>query len=250
MIKSALLRLVGAKNAGRLDYLLRRKSSTAWGPLNGQAFRQGVYHDIMSKIKFRAIVETGTFRGTTTEFFARSGLPVYSVELDERAYAYAALRFFRRRQKVHLCLGNSPEFLRDLARNAEFPKSRVFFYLDAHVQDSSRYHKAPLVEELEIIFSNWTEPVVMIDDFQVPRTNYSFDDWGPGRTLSLECLEPFRHLNLKSFFPSLDPSKETGAKRGWVVICRDDPLAAILKKLPTLAVATAESTSKETVYHS
>jgi hypothetical protein len=62
--------LLGDKNVGRLDYLLRRQSKDAWGgPLNGQKIRQQIYSDIMSRIDFQAIVETGTFRGTTTEFF-------------------------------------------------------------------------------------------------------------------------------------------------------------------------------------
>ena len=240
MIKSLVLGLVGEKNAGRLDFLLRRKSKDAWGPLNGQSFRQRVYWEIISRINFQAIVETGTFRGTTTEYFAKSGVPVYSVELDPRAYGYASLRFFRKDQ-IHVFQGNSPEFLRLLADTHDFPKSKVFFYLDAHVQDSSRYYKAPLVEELEMIFTKWTEAVVMIDDFQVPGTDYSFDDWGPGKTLNMECLEPLKDLNLTPFFPALDPKQETGARRGWVVLSREDAVTEILSGLSTLTSAVNKS---------
>jgi len=228
MIKSFVLSLIGKKNAGRLDYLLRRKSKDAWGPLNGQSFRQRVYADIMARINFKAIVETGTFRGTTTEFFAKSGLPVYSVELEPRAYGYASLRFLHRRNQVRLFHGDSPDFLRGLTNDTNFPKSNVFFYLDAHVQD-----KAPLVEELEIIFTNWTEAVVMIDDFEVPGTAYSFDDWG-FKTLNLQLLEPLKYLNLTPFFPVLDPKQETGAKRGWVVLCREDTITQILSGMRNL----------------
>jgi hypothetical protein len=245
MIKSLVLGLIGKKNAGRLDYLLGRKSKTAWGPLNAQSFRQRVYLDIMSRIKFDAIVETGTFRGTTTDFFAKSGLPVYSVELDPRAYGYASLRFFNRRDQVHLFYGNSPEFLRDLANDPHFPKSKVFFYLDAHVQDSSRYHKAPLTEELEIIFTTWTESVVMVDDFQVPGTDYGFDNWGPGKTLNLECLELLNHLRLWAFFPALSPEHETGAKRGWVVLCREANVAKTLSGMGDLTTALSNSAPKD-----
>jgi hypothetical protein len=234
MIKSFILKLVGEKNAGRLDYLLRRKSKDAWGPLNGQSFRQRVYSEIMSRIGFKAIVETGTFRGTTTEYFAKSGLPVYTVEIHPRAYGYASLRFRRRRRQIHAYEGDSPEFLRGLAKNPDFPKSKVFFYLDAHVQDSSRYHKAPLVEELEIIFTNWTEAVVMIDDFQVPGTDYSFDDWGPEKSLNVACLEPLKDLRLSAFFPAAEPKNETGAKRGWVVLCREDSTTQILRGISDL----------------
>jgi hypothetical protein len=234
MLKSLILRLLGEENAGRLDYLLRRKPKEAWGALNGQSFRQRAYSDIMRRIRFRAIVETGTFRGTTTEFFARSGLPVYTVEISRRAYGYASQRFARERDKVHVFHGSSPEFLKNLTNDPSFPKSEVFFYLDAHVQDSSRYYKAPLVEELGIIFNDWNEAVVMVDDFQVPGTNYSYDDWGPGRTLNLACLEPLDHLQLYAFFPSTGPEGETGAKRGWVVLCREEGLKNALSEIDRL----------------
>jgi hypothetical protein len=233
MIKSMLLRVIGQRNAGRLDYVFNRKSADAWGPLNGQRIRQGVYKEMISRINFQAIVETGTYRGTTTAYFAEYGSPVYTVEIHPRCFAYASLRF-RKHDRVHVYEGNSPEFLRELARLPECPRSRVLFYLDAHVQDSSRYHKAPLVEELTIIFSQWRESVVMIDDFQVPGTSYSFDDWGPGRNLCLDCFEPLQHFGLRAFFPVADATNETGAKRGWVVVCRDRNIVQTLNGIAGL----------------
>ena len=235
-MKALILKLIGEENAGRLDYLLKRKSKHAWGPLNGQNFRQLVYSEIMSKIPFQAIVETGTYLGTTTDYFAKSGLPVYTVELLPRFYGFAAQRFSGQKDRVHVYKGNSPEFLNALAKDPTVPKSKVFFYLDAHVQDP-KYHKAPLVEELEIVFAQWTDAVVLVDDFQVPGTAYSFDDWGPGKTLSLECLEPLHHLNLTAYFPTLDPKLETGAKRGWVVLCREEAIARILGAISNLRPA-------------
>jgi hypothetical protein len=242
IIRSFILRLIGKKNIGRLDYLLGRKPKDPFaGPLNDQHFRQQIYSEIIARLNFRAIVETGTFRGTTTEFFAKSGLPVYSVEIDPRAYGFATQRLSQLRDRVHLFQGNSPEFLRGLANNPAFPKSSVFFYLDAHVQDSSRYHKAPLIEELEIIFTNWTRAVVMVDDFEVPGTDYGFDDWGPGKTLNLACLEPLKQLKLTPFFPTVDSQQETGGRRGWVVFCREDDVAGILSGINNLACAVSKS---------
>jgi hypothetical protein len=233
MIKSTVLRVIGERNAGRLDYFFDRKSADAWGPLNGQRIRQGVYKEIIKRIDFQAIVETGTYRGTTTAYFAESGLPVFTVEIHPRCFAYASLRF-RNQERVRVSEGNSPDFLRELARQPETPRSRVFFYLDAHVQDSSRYHKAPLVEELEIIFSHWQEAVVMVDDFQVPGTAYSFDDWGPGRNLCVDCFEPLKDVGLTAFFPAADVTSETGAKRGWVVVCRESHIVQTLSEITGL----------------
>jgi hypothetical protein len=109
------------------------------------------------------------------------------------------------------------------------------------VQDSSRYYKTPLVEELEIIFTKWTEAVVMIDDFQVPGTDYSFDDWGPDKSLNLACLKPLKHLNLIPFFPALDAQQETGVRRGWVVLCREDTITQKLSSLGGLTSAGSKT---------
>jgi hypothetical protein len=233
MIKSMLLQIIGQRNVGRLDYILNRKSPDAWGPLNGQRIRQGVYAEIVRRIRFQAIVETGTYRGTTTAYFAQSGLPVYTVEIDPRCFAYASMRF-RKYDRVRVHEGDSPEFLKELARLPECPRSRVLFYLDAHVQDSSRYHKAPLVEELTIIFSHWAESVVMIDDFQVPASSYSFDDWGPSRNLCLDCFESLKDFGLTAFFPVANAADESGARRGWVVVCRDNSIAQALNEVEGL----------------
>ena len=233
--KAIVLGLLSPKTLGRLDYVLNRRPRDPFGgPLNGQSFRQRIYSDIMNRGNFKAIVETGTCRGTTTEFFAKAGLPVCSVETDLREHGFATQRLSHLRDRVHLFHGNSPEFLQALAGDSAFPKSNVFFYLDAHVQSAQVYHQAPLVEELETIFANWNEAVVMVDDFQVPGTAYGFDDWGPGRNLDLTCLEPLKHLELSFFFPTLDPKNETGAKRGCVVLCRDEALKNALSEIDTL----------------
>jgi len=233
MMKTLGLRILGEKNVGRLDYLLNRKSKDSWGPLNGQKIRQGVYADILKRIGFKAIVETGTYRGTTSDYFAASGLPVYTVELHPRMYGYSMQRFSKD-SRVHVYQGDSPVFLRKLAADPNMPKSKVFFYLDAHVQDSSRYFKAPLVEELEIIFSAWSEAVVMVDDFEVPEMGYGFDNWGDERNLSVSCLRPLKNLKLSAFFPSVEAKLDTGASRGWIVLCREESVVKTLAGIQNL----------------
>jgi hypothetical protein len=109
--------------------------------------------------------------------------------------------------------------LRELAKADGCPKSNVFFYLDAHWREH-----LPLKDELEIISNSWNNSVVMVDDFQVPGTEYGYDDYGPGRVLNITYLEPLGHLGICCFFPSLDPQLETGMKRGCVVLCRDEGL--------------------------
>ena len=71
-------------------------------------------------------------------------------------------------------------YLRRLVEDANFPKSSVFFYLDAHSRED-----LPLREEVAIIFTNRANSVAMTDDFCVPGADYCYDDCGPGKQLSL-----------------------------------------------------------------
>jgi hypothetical protein len=220
MAKNLLKRLIGEKNLGRLEYLLKPDlKNELGGPFNGQVQRKQIVLDLLTRIDFQAIVETGTFRGTTTAFLASWGLPVYTVEVNPRFYAYAALRLLCKRHRVHLYHGESQAFLWHLANDAGFRKQQMFFYLDAHW-----YSHVPLAEELHIIFSKWHKPVVMVDDFEVPGTDYGYDDYGPGQTLNKSYLEPLEYLGLSLFFPAIDASQETGKRRGCVVLVQDESL--------------------------
>lgn len=107
-----------------------------------------------------------------------------------------------------------------------------FFYLDAH--DSG---DLPLREELEIIFENWSDAVVMIDDFMVPHdSGYGYGDYGVGKIPSIEYLGPLAHLRLAMFLPAKDSKAETGAKRGCTVVARDPEIVEKIKRSETLRV--------------
>lgn len=214
-LRRRMVELLGDRNVGHLEYFLRPGQRNLWGgPFNGQKFRQHIFLTLLDAVNCQAIVETGTFRGTTTEFLAASGLPVLSVESDPRYHAYASWRLRRLRRRVRLYLGDSREFLRQLAHDPQFSEQRIFFYLDAH------WHAdLPLRDELQVIFNRWPDSTVMVDDFQVPGTTYGYDDYGRGNVLNLEYLEPLRHLDLAPFFPAVGPERETGQRRGSVVLC-------------------------------
>jgi protein-L-isoaspartate O-methyltransferase len=50
--------------------------------MNGQSARCTLATEIIEHCKIARIIETGTFFGTTTEFFAAFGLPVVTVEIN------------------------------------------------------------------------------------------------------------------------------------------------------------------------
>ena len=152
-------------------------------------------------------VETGTYRGTTTAWFAEEcGLSTYTVEKQWRFATYSRIRFLRDR-RVHVTRGDSRRFLRRLGSRGVVP-ARSLFYLDAHWGTDF-----PLRTELEIIAAAWPRAIVIIDDFLVPWDDgYGYDDYGVSQTVGLDRLDGIRGLDC--YLPTAPSSEETGARRG------------------------------------
>ena len=200
--------------AGRID-LLRPSFRGSWGgPLNGQQRRCDIVRDLARAISFDRAIETGTYRGTSTEFFsAVMGTPIETVEANPRFLAYSSRRLAIL-PNVHVVPGDSRPFLQKLAKCPGTTNESVFVYLDAHWEGD-----LPLAEELQIIARSWTQAVVMIDDFQVPDDDgYLFDDYGAGKKLSESYLPTVDLAGWQLFYPKAHSSDETGARRGCCVL--------------------------------
>jgi predicted O-methyltransferase YrrM len=223
-----LTELLPAEYGARLDALRPSIAHTLGGPVNGQERRRGIIHALAAASEFDRVLETGTYRGTTTEFLLEVfGPPIHTVELNPRYLAYSRQRFAST-DGVYVEGGDSREFLRRQAGSVSKADEHVFVYLDAHWKED-----LPLVEELEIIATAWTHAIVMIDDFEVPDDpGYAFDDYGPGRRLT-ETLLPAEALKGWSlFYPSATSAEETGARRGCCVIA--SPVLADAANVPGL----------------
>ena len=214
---------------GIIDYYHSPELQLSWGgPFNNQKFRQEMFLELLKIIDFTAIVETGTYRGTTTDFMAQtSHLPVYTVESHPRYYAYSQRRFLHN-PNINSYYSDSRVFLRRLSRH--LGQEQILFYLDAHWND-----ELPLKKELEIIFKNWHNALVLIDDFQVPDDEgYFYDDYGEGKALILEYLNCLEYLHLEKFFPAVNSDTETGGKRGCIVLAQAPEIIEKLKIAETL----------------
>jgi len=199
------------------------------GHLNNQRGRELIVREVLSTLDVDAIVETGTFRGGSTRFFASQfNLPVYSVEINTQFFEYAKLSLrdlvnCTRRQ------GDSRSFLDSLSQESALHSKCIFFYLDAHWG-----YDLPLTEEIRIITKSWHRTIILIDDFQVPGDNgYAYDDYGPSKKLAISELPNLESVGLTAFFPDLPSHEETGARRGCVVLADNDS-AQYLKKTPSL----------------
>lgn len=196
--------------------------------MNGQAHRLEIARSIIEHGDMQRIIETGTYKGTTTEWLASFELPVDTVEVNPRFHEFAARRLAEF-TNVRLHFGDSVTFLRKLADQREAMSTRHFIYLDAHWLDH-----LPLRQELHIIFGQMPRSVVMVDDFQVPDdSGYGHDDYGPGKALTPAYLKDLA-TPFSTFFPVAAARWETGAKRGCVVLTADNALREVLDNLPCL----------------
>ena len=229
---SVVNRVIDDVILGRLDYYRFPDRRASWGgAFNGQFFRRRMFEEIIAATAPAAIVETGTYRGTTTKFLAEaSGKPVFTVECLPRNYGFAKqnLQVVR---NVTLTLGDSRSFLRRLIAEDRLPQGPIFFYLDAHWGED-----LPIFEEIEVIFKHRPEAVVMIDDFQVPDDpGYGFDNYGVGKALTLSCLTRLTAcFGLVHYFPNCPAEAESGMKRGCVVIAALCDVVETLDKLASL----------------
>ena len=197
---------------------------------NRQEGRQDIFRAITKAVDFQIILETGTYLGLTTAFMNHeSGLLVCTTESNPRFFGFSKERF----KKIPGITGrysDSRAFLKSALDNLPSKEKPVFLYLDAHWNED-----LPLREEAQIVFTKHPKSVLLIDDFKVPTdSGYGYDDYGNGNTLHLEYFDPIADLDFKAFFPALPSEKETGAKRGCVVLVKDPELIESMRSLDVL----------------
>ena len=221
-----------ARIGARID-LMHPKLALGYGPLNGQAGRQATVSDLFQMVPFDLVLETGTYRGTTTEFLrGLTAAPIVTIEVVERLAYYSRERL-RHLPGIRVVLGDSAtEIRRTIFRkgqDAQLP----FCYLDAH------WHtRLPLRWEVLEILSAFPECCILIDDFQVPSDRgYRFDDYGPGFRLTPDILDGLDLSGVVWFWPTVPAAQETGHRRGWVVLARGQQIVDALRSIPQVREA-------------
>jgi hypothetical protein len=220
------------KVLGLVEYRLYPDGRAWWsGPLNGQTKRRELFESIVRHFGVGTIVETGTYYGTSTEYFSKTlNLTTLTIENHPRFASFARERF-KNTNNVSVLTGDSHGILSKIIPTLE-TSNRVLFYLDAHC-DNDDIH--PLPNELEIIFELMDDPIIMIDDFAVPfDIGYYYDIYKNGLKLNLDFIaSQINKLRLSAFFPSAPASDESGPRRGCVVLCRGNDLPT-MEAIPQL----------------
>lgn len=184
------------------------------GPFNGQRLRLRIVNDIMEAVPFSAFVETGAYLGTTTEHFARMGLPVASCEAVLNNFVIAASRLCRY-TNVDLHLADSRSFLKTIKQTRPELYKRPLIYLDAHWFDD-----LPLPDEINFISENIEEYLIIVDDFEVADSKYFFDVYSNGNELTFKYLFPKLNFDndITLMVPRNASTEETGPRKGTLFV--------------------------------
>lgn len=126
---------------------------------------------LKERFGIKTAVETGTYHGTTTRWFAEHFDKVYSAEINEQNYIIAKAKLMNQ-TNVEVLLGNSPVVLETILPKLE--GEMLLFYLDAHW---NQYW--PLLDEMKVIAkTHKNNCVIVIDDFKVPHRTFQYDSYG------------------------------------------------------------------------
>lgn len=113
------------------------------------------------------IVETGTYKGQTTEKMATFFKNVYTIELSNELYGQAKKRF-KENKNVHCHQGDSAQVLPNILKQL---KTKTVFFLDAHFSlgDTAQgSENTPILTELNLIKkAGITDAIIIIDDMRM-----------------------------------------------------------------------------------
>ena len=228
-LAEAILERLPPSLAFRIDLLRPGLKDGYGGPFNGQLVRQAVVREMFERTSFDLVVETGTYRGTTTAFIRTlTTAPIVTIESDPRLARYARARLSHL-GGITVRGGDSATQIRRLVMGRRgLAAERPFFYLDAHGGHAGI--QLPLRWEIVEVTSAWPAFCIVIDDFEVPGDgDYGYDGYGPGFRLRPELLEGLHLETVTRFWPAAAGATETGRKRGWLVLARGDGIVAALR---------------------
>jgi predicted O-methyltransferase YrrM len=107
----------------------------------------------------KTIVETGTYKGWSTNVLAKTGKKIITIEIDSNLHNIAK-NFNNHHSNIDFYLGSSQEVIEKIIPVDE---TNILFFLDAHWGEYW-----PILDELRIIKEKRLKPVILVHDFYVP----------------------------------------------------------------------------------
>jgi cephalosporin hydroxylase len=182
-------------------------------PFNGDVWLQQHFAQLIKDNRFDLILETGTYHGETTEFFASFGLPVITTEVNPEHTKIAQSRVTEGVVNVITWItGDSEKCIRE---NINLFKDKNFIaFLDSHWNSDK-----VLERELELFAEFAMKPYILIHDFYNPNfPNYGYDTWD-GHRYDFTFYKPyFDKIYGEDGYEYYYNQGATGAKRGVIFV--------------------------------
>jgi hypothetical protein len=159
-------------------FLLHRRltdlgKGRGWRGFHSDVIYQQLVVELLNAFTFSSFVETGTFRGYSTEHIAMRfpKLPIITAEVMQETYDVVKPALSRY-PNIEQMLGSSDECIAKMIAQKKLG-NQPLFYLDAHWEEYW-----PLNAELDHIASERMRTAIVIDDFQVPgHPQFEFDSY-------------------------------------------------------------------------
>lgn len=224
-----------------LDYRLRPQLTAGFGgAFNGQVLRRACFDAIAASGTLAEVAETGTHRGSTTEYMAeRVTCPIRTVELSPYYTEFSRLRFADLEKKGFAWAGNidlhqadSRSFLAKILGEPEPAAGFSFFYLDAHGEYifETDGPENPLTIEVAQIRRGRRHAIIMIDDFAIDDDPGYFQDPKNNTLADLATILP----EFDDWFLPISSQHESGFFRGSLVLSGSPETSALLASIAVL----------------
>lgn len=177
-------------------------------PFAGDVIAEYEFIKLKKKFDIKNVVETGSYVFSTTKWLCENFDLVYTYENNEHFYGVGVDKV-RTFTNVRAFLEDSISGLQKL--KDKLPEPTIFF-LDAHWGEY-----CPLLDELDVISTLNTTPIIVIHDFKTNNPDLGFDRYNENDF----CLEWIEN-HIKKIYPNgfdyYYNTQAVGAKRGIIYI--------------------------------
>ena len=181
------------------------------GAFNQDVHLANKFLQLKDENQLDTVIETGTYHGVTTEWFANNFSKVYTVECNETYYRESQERVSKY-PNINHNLMDSPVFLEKVL--SEIDETKTIIFLDAH------WYTNPVLNELDSIRKSGKKPILAIHDFKVPdRPDFGYDIYpDQGIVYEWKWIESHIRSIYGDDFEIFYNEEAVGAKRGCIFI--------------------------------
>ena len=192
-------------------------------PFNGQIRRMSMIAAISRSISASAVIETGTFKGSSTPYLASLfKCKTYTIEINE-FHASCSERRFKQNHKnldIELRIGDSAVEIVNVLKEISSSET-VAAYLDAHWLSA-----IPTKQELESLIDWGGKWVAIIDDFEIEHdSGYKYDSYGDV-VIGMPIIP--KNDELEVWLPREDSLFETSVRSGTAYVFSNKDLREMI----------------------